>query len=142
MDRISVAVKVFFEEPFWIGVVERTSEEGLRVCKVTFGAEPKDCQVAEFFLEHYYRLRFSPAVEAVVRVERLNPKRMQREAHRQVQEAGIGTKSQQALKLQHERLKTERKGYVMDWRMDDWSSSSRVSPFRYHPQRTCSFPAR
>lgn len=109
MDRISVAVKVFFEEPFWIGVVERTSEEGLRVCKVTFGAEPKDCQVAEFFLEHYYRLRFSPAVEAVVRVERLNPKRMQREAHRQVQEAGIGTKSQQALKLQHERLKTERK---------------------------------
>ena len=21
--------------------------------------------------------------------------------------------------------------YVMDWRMDDWSSSSRVSPFRY-----------
>ena len=91
MDRISVAVKVFFEEPFWIGVVERTSEEGLRVCKVTFGAEPKDCQVAEFFLEHYYRLRFSPAVEAVVRVERLNPKRMQREAHRQVQEAGIGT---------------------------------------------------
>ena len=82
MDRISVAVKVFFEEPFWIGVVERTSEEGLR---------------------------FSPAVEAVVRVERLNPKRMQREAHRKVQEAGIGTKSQQALKLQHERLKTERK---------------------------------
>ena len=109
MDRVSVSVCVYFEDPFWVGVVERTTEEGLSVCKVTFGPEPKSYEVYGFLLENYYRLRFSPAVEAVVRVERLNPKRMQREAHRQVQEAGIGTKSQQALKLQHERLKTERK---------------------------------
>ena len=38
-----------------------------------------------------------------------NPKRMQREVRKQVQSIGIGTKSQQALKLQQEQLKTERK---------------------------------
>ena len=38
-----------------------------------------------------------------------NPKRMQREVRKQVQDAGIGTKSQQALKLQQEQLKTKRK---------------------------------
>lgn len=38
-----------------------------------------------------------------------NPKRVQREVRKHVQSAGIGTKSQQALKLQQEQLKTERK---------------------------------
>ena len=38
-----------------------------------------------------------------------NPKRMQREARREIQNAGIGTKSQQALSLQHEQMKAERK---------------------------------
>ncbi|MDE7131000.1 MAG: YjdF family protein, partial [Lachnospiraceae bacterium] len=38
-----------------------------------------------------------------------NPKRIQREVHRQVENSGIGTKSQQALKLQQEQMKTERK---------------------------------
>ena len=38
-----------------------------------------------------------------------NPKRMQREAKKQMLEIGIGTKSQQALKLQQEQNKQERK---------------------------------
>ena len=38
-----------------------------------------------------------------------NPKRVQREVRKQVQNARIGTRSQQALKLQQEQLKTERK---------------------------------
>ena len=38
-----------------------------------------------------------------------NPKRIQREVRKQVQNVGIGTKSQQALKLQQEQLKIERK---------------------------------
>ena len=36
-----------------------------------------------------------------------NPKRVQREVRKQVQNTEIGTKSQQALKLQQEQLKTE-----------------------------------
>ena len=34
---------------------------------------------------------------------------MQREARRQMEQTGIGTRSQQALKLQHEQMKVERK---------------------------------
>ena len=44
-----------------------------------------------------------------VKVAVRNPKRIQREVRKQVQNSGIGTKSQQALKLQQEQLKTERK---------------------------------
>ena len=38
-----------------------------------------------------------------------NPKRMQREVHKRIRNNGIGTKSQQALKLGQEQRKTERK---------------------------------
>lgn len=105
----SGSLTVFFQEPFWVGVFERISEGRLSVCKVTFGAEPKDYEVYDFLLKNYNRLRFSPAVEAEVREIGRNPKRIQREVHRQIQSTGIGTKSQQALKLQQEQLKTERR---------------------------------
>ena len=67
MDKVSGKLTVFFEEPFWIGVFERLSEGKLSVCKVTFGAEPKDYEIYDFVLKNYGRLRFSPAVAADVR---------------------------------------------------------------------------
>jgi hypothetical protein len=109
MDKVSGKLTVFFEEPFWVGVFERVSEGRLSVCKVTFGAEPKDYEVYDFVLKNYYRLRFSPAVATDVKEAGRNPKRVQREVQKQVQNTGIGTKSQQALKLQQEQLKIERK---------------------------------
>lgn len=109
MDKVSVTVTVFFEEPFWVGVVERMEGNKLSVCKVTFGAEPREKEIHEFFLKNYYRLRFSPAVETAVKEAHGNPKQMQRKARKQMEDKGIGTKSQQALKLQQEQRKTERK---------------------------------
>jgi len=109
MDKVSGKLTVFFDEPFWVGVFERVSDGKLSVCKVTFGAEPKDYEIYDFILKNYYRLRFSPAVATDVKEIGRNPKRVQREVRKQVQNTGIGTKSQQALKLQQEQLKTERK---------------------------------
>ena len=109
MDKASGRLTVFFEEPFWVGVFERISEGRLSVCKVTFGAEPKDYEIYDFVLKNYDRLRFSPAVAAGVKETGRSPKRVQREVRKQVQNTGIGTKSQQALKLQQEQLKIERR---------------------------------
>ena len=109
MDKVSGKLTVFFEEPFWVGVFERVADGKLSVCKVTFGVEPKDYEVYEFVLNNYYRLRFSLAVATDIKEAGRNPKRVQREVRKQVQNSGIGTKSQQALKLQQEQLKIERK---------------------------------
>lgn len=109
MDKVSGRLTVFFEEPFWVGVFERISEGKLSVCKVTFGTEPKDYEVYDFILKNYYCLRFSPAVATDVKEAGRNLKRVQREVRKQMQNTGVGTKSQQALKLQQEQLKTERK---------------------------------
>lgn len=116
MDRVSVSVCVYFEDPFWVGVVERATEEGLSASKVTFGPEPKSYEVYGFLLENYYRLRFSPAVETAVKELHVNPKRMQRKVRKQMEDRGTGTKSQQALQLQHEQMKTERRVSVKEQR--------------------------
>lgn len=109
MDRVSGRLTVFFEEPFWVGVVEIVYDGRLSACKVTFGAEPRDYDVYDFIMKNYYLLRFSPTVAAGAVKEIKNPKRAQREARRQVLNSGAGTKSQQALKLHQEQIKTERK---------------------------------
>ena len=109
MDKVSGRLTVFFEDPFWVGIFESISDGKLSVCKVTFCVEPKDYEVYDFVLKNYYQLRFSPAVATDVKKTGRNPKRIQREVRKQVQNTGIGTKSQQALKLQQEQLKTERK---------------------------------
>ena len=109
MGKTVGKLSVFFEEPFWVGVFERIEDGKLSVAKATFGAEPKDSEVYIFILKHYYDLQFSPAVKTAVKEKHTNPKRMQREIKKQMADTGIGTKSQQALKLQQEQFKTERK---------------------------------
>ena len=109
MDAEYVNLTVFFENPFWVGVFERVSNGRLSVCKVTFGAEPKDYEVWEFVLKHYNKLAFSPAIESEVKKTADNPKRRQREARKQLCAFGIGTKSQRALQMQREEIKMERK---------------------------------
>ena len=109
MDKVSGKLTVYFEEPFWVGIFERIENGKLSVAKVTFGAEPKDYEVQEYVQKYYFSLKFSPAVDTVVKDIKRNPKRMQREAKKQMQEIGIGTKSQRALKLQQEQNKQERK---------------------------------
>ena len=109
MDRVSGKLTIYFEDPFWVGVFERIENRKLSVAKVTFGVEPKDYDVLEFINRNCYHLQFSPAVETVVKDTKKNPKRAQRDAKKQTLETGIGTKSQQALKLQQEQNKQERK---------------------------------
>lgn len=96
---------VYFEAPFWVGVFERLENGRLSAAKVTFGAEPRDGEIYELILRQYHALTFGPAVPAAEKAASRNPKRVQREVKRQLQDRGVGTKSQQALKLQQEQNK-------------------------------------
>ncbi len=101
---------ILFEAPFWIGLYERIEHGRYEVCKITFGAEPKDYEVYEFLLRNWHKLKFSPPIQAEAAMERkTNPKRVQRKIQSQLQDKGIGTKARQALKLQHEQSKLERR---------------------------------
>ena len=105
----TVTLTILFEDPFWIGLYERRGSGCYQVCKITFGAEPRDVEVYEWLLYRWHTLRFTAArPDEAGTAERMNPKRMQRLIHRQTEPGRVGTKAQQALSAQREQDKTER----------------------------------
>ena len=66
MEKGYAVLTVLFEDPFWVGLYEREGNGTYRVCKITFGAEPKDYEVYAFLLEHWRQLAFSPSMEGAV----------------------------------------------------------------------------
>ena len=109
MNTSRASLTVCFEPPFWVALYQREEGRGVQVCRVTFGAAPRDQQVLDYFSSHFRALAFSPAVAGGPAQNRaVNPKRARREARRAVQPTGTGTKAQQALQLQREQMKTQR----------------------------------
>lgn len=103
-------IVVFFEDPFWVGLYERRSAEGYSVCKLTFGAEPRDYQVYEALLTHWRDLRFSPVLPSEKEPPaKANPKRVRREAAKALSGPPVGTKAQEAMKLQRAKGKEIRR---------------------------------
>ncbi len=60
-------------------------------------------------LKAYAGLRFGAAVKTEQKERRANPKKLQRDIKKQLQNQGVGTRAQQALKLQHEQNKLEKR---------------------------------
>lgn len=107
----TVKFTVMFSDPWWVGIYERTSGGLYEVCKITFGAEPRDCELYTFLSENWQSLKFGPPVPSpgpLAEERRVSPKRAQRQAHDEMR-ASIGTKAQQALAFAREQSKKERK---------------------------------
>lgn len=111
MADVSVKLTVLFDEPFWVGLYEREADGRYEAARIVFGAEPRDYEVQAWLLENAYTLRFSPSLEGAGRSgnEHVNPKRRQRQAARQMEGTGIGTRAQQALSLQREQNAVQRR---------------------------------
>ncbi|OOM81057.1 hypothetical protein CLPUN_12170 [Clostridium puniceum] len=107
-----INLTVLFNKPFWIGVFEIIEDAEYKVCKVTFGSEPREDEILEFILKQFYSLNFSNPISDLKNTfieKKLNPKRMQRKIRQETTSKGIGTKAQITLKLQNEQCKVERK---------------------------------
>ncbi len=110
MQKNESRLTVYFDGVFWIGIYERVSDGRLEACKITFGAEPKDYEISRYLLQNWGNLHFSPSVDdKEAQEKKINPKRMRRMVKKQLESHGTGTKSQQALNLQREQSKEERK---------------------------------
>ncbi len=110
---LSGQVTIYFENPFWVGVVERLDGDELQVAKVTFGPEPKDYEVYAFLDQQYYALTFSAPIkdqeEANKRIKAKNPKRLQREIQKMTHQVGVRTKAQEAIQKERDQHKMARK---------------------------------
>ena len=80
-----VTVCVSLDKSFWVAMFERKIGKEVAVAKHIFGAEPTNPEVYEFILQHYSDLHFRKPVtldQLTVKIKRVNPKRMKREARK------------------------------------------------------------
>ena len=100
---------IFFENRFGSGCSSvRTRRDRAAPC-VVFGAEPTDVELYEYIRREYASLDFSKPIAnqvKIVRKKRLSA--CSAVSRKTVYAEGIGTKAQQAIKLQTELNKTER----------------------------------
>ncbi len=80
-----IQATIFFEKKYWVGTFERTDKEGYAVARHIFGGEPSDVEVHEFVLNHYEELNFGHKKDVVIQIQRMNPKRVQREVRREME---------------------------------------------------------
>ncbi len=103
---LSIKLTVFFEDPFWVGVLEKTIENTYSICRVVFGREPTNYEIYNFVQKNHQKLNFHEASksEPVLppKIKKLKPKKKQKRAGRESQNQGLGTKAQQALQKQKE----------------------------------------
>ena len=105
---VAITLTIFFEDPFWVGVVEQQSDGRLQVARHLFGAEPAPGEVLQFVQRQMVRLieRSSVAVAVETAAPRaVRPKRAAREASRALAQRGSSTQSQAAIRLQLEQNK-------------------------------------
>jgi hypothetical protein len=108
---------VYFEDPFWVAVLERVDEDGYSVARFVFGSEPMDAELHEFAARQFATLSFSLPGPAPEPGEwEIGFKRRQREARKQTQQQGVGTYAQRALQAERERMKQVRRAESQDER--------------------------
>ncbi len=104
---------IFFDGQFWVGVVEAQTDDGLKVARHLFGAEPTDTEVFAFVQRALPALLDEVTVaapgEALASAPpEINPKRRKREAAAALRTRGVSTYAQEALKRQLEARKQDR----------------------------------
>lgn len=108
-----IKATIFFDKRFWVGTFERTDKEGYAVARHIFGAEPLDPEVHAFVLNHYHELKFGEAKEIHIQIQRMNPKRVQREVRcemaRMKETTKPSTLAQDYMREEIEKKKKEKK---------------------------------
>ncbi|MED0983715.1 YjdF family protein [Bacillus paramycoides] len=104
---------IYFDGQFWIGIVEMTENNKLKVCKHTFGSEPKDSEILDFiFHDMIPLLNSTSGVKNSIdkgKNKTINPKRLIRLAAKEMENKGVSNKSYEALRIELEQKKKMKK---------------------------------
>ncbi len=109
----TIKATIFFEKRYWVGTFERTDKEGYAVAKHIFGPEPTNPEVYDFVVNRYQELKFGELKEINIIIQRMNPKRVQREIRREMarikETSKPSTFTQDYMREEVEKRKKERK---------------------------------
>lgn len=103
---------IYFDGQFWVGVAEKEEGTCVKAARHVFGGEPHDADLFRFVNhEMLYLLEKAKPESSSFRPSEhsANPKRLARQAAKEMQAKGISTASQEAIKADLEARKREQK---------------------------------
>ena len=99
---------IYFDDQFWVGVIEEVNDSQLKAVRHIFGPEPHDSEIL-WFVNHAMLDLFLAAkpltCSALPKAGTANPKRLARQAAKELSHKGVSTFAQEAIK---ESLKTRK----------------------------------
>jgi len=110
---------VYFDGQFWVGVVEVQDGDRVKAGRVIFGSEPKDQEILSFVLnelDSVFKRMSQEVIGKSLTERRINPKRVARQAAREMAKKGISSVAQEALKMEYEKRKKEKQGFTRQQR--------------------------
>ncbi|MCL6425863.1 YjdF family protein [Bacillus subtilis] len=119
-EGIVMKLTVYYDGQFWVGVVETVNNGKLRAFRHLFGTEPRDSEVLEFVHNQLLNMLAKAEQEGVRlqgrRQKKINPKRLQRQVSKELKNAGVTSKAQEAIKLELEARKQKKKQITKEQR--------------------------
>ncbi|AIQ67240.1 MULTISPECIES: YjdF family protein [Paenibacillus] len=103
---------VYHDGQYWVGVLEDQDQGKLKAVRYIFGPEPQDEEILQFIRNEMSELTSRLSEEVAVKpseLKKVSPKRLARQATNEVRRKGVSSYAQEALKLEYEKRKQERR---------------------------------
>lgn len=130
---------VYYDGQFWAGVVEIQENGRLKAYRYVFGKEPSDAEVLAFVHQRLLAVIEKSKQTGVkgkrILDKKINPKRLQRQAAKEMKQKGISTQAQEAIKKDLESRKAEskkrKKQHEEDFKQKQWEIRKQKSKLKH-----------
>jgi len=93
---------IFFEDPFWVGILEENYNGINYMGKHIFGAEPTNSELLRFYIYEFEKIKILKISETDIETKKMNFKKSLNKSKKMQNKIGIGTKSQNLFKMAFE----------------------------------------
>ena len=93
---------IFFEDPFWIGILEENYDGINYMGRHIFGAEPSNSELLQFYIYEFENINKLKISETDIETKKMKFKKSLNKSKRTQNKIGVGTKSQNLFKMAFE----------------------------------------
>ena len=94
---------IFFEDPFWVGILEENYNGINYMGKHIFGAEPSNSELLQFYIYEFEKIKKLIIGETDIITKKMNFKKSINKSKKAQNKTGVGTKSQNLFKKAFEK---------------------------------------
>jgi hypothetical protein len=92
--RVTSVFTIFFEEPFWVGILEENYNGINYMGKHIFGAEPSNSELLQFYIYEFEKINRLKISETNMEIKKVSFKKSLNKSKKIQNKIGVGTKSQ------------------------------------------------